>query len=689
MNVNSIDYKQRVQKVLKGVYGYGYEYALNKYLKLGFSIIPVAGPHAKKEEDFKKPLIKWTEFQKRKPTKEEVINWFTSYPKANIGIVAGQISNLVVVDLDDEEAQEWAKQQGLFDLGAPCVRTARGLHLYFKYPNPEKGLVQTVSGFQGKKIDIRANGGFVIAPPSVHQSGVQYTWLVEPNENIPELPDIFLQKEKEQLQTQKVNILEQIKERIKPHWQEGQRQELCIYITGTLLKAGFKEEEVTNLIIDIMQETGDTELKMRLAGIKETIKKHENKEPVKGITGLLELGVDIKDLLIKTKTKNTDIEKFRPTIPNVCELLIEYLPSKSKGAFLDYDNFFVKIFYNDQEFTQKDEDLIHNDLELITNRKIPTETLQKAIRVVAYQNERDRLKEYLENCEKNWDGETRIHCFFKNVFGVELDEYTTKIAKNFFVGAVARALQPGIFLKNILVLIGKQDSNKSRVIAALGSEFSKEINVSISSEKDFFMAIQGAWLCEIPEMEALRKADRNRIKAIISAVTDRFRPPYSRVVQDFPRRCIFVCTTNDQEIYDDPTGGTRFWPVHIQKAGDIEYVQKFRDQLWGEAVWEYRKGYEFWSVNSRLAKEKQDEVARTSVVEEILTEELANIKETTIAKVAEILGIIKIDEFGRLDTRALNKTKEMEIADALRKLGFQKKLIRKDGKVKKIWSRTP
>jgi len=215
--------------------------------------------------------------------------------------------------------------------------------------------------------------------------------------------------------------------------------------------------------------------------------------------------------------------------------------------------------------------------------------LQRAIQIVAYKNKKDRLIEYLERCEKNWDGETRIHCFFENVFGVEMDEYTVRVAKNFFVGAVARALNPGVFLKNILVLIGKQDSNKSRVIAALGGEFSKEINVSISTEKDFYMAIQGSWICEIPEMEALRKADRNRIKAIISATTDRFRPPYSRNTQDFPRRCIFVCTTNDTELFEDPSGGTRFWPVHIQKRGNIEYVKKYKDQLWGEAVWELKK----------------------------------------------------------------------------------------------------
>jgi len=57
---------------------------------------------------------------------------------------------------------------------------------------------------------------------------------------------------------------------------------LCIYLTGALLQHGYKEDDITNLVIDIMQETGDTEIKMRLAGIKETIKKHENKRARQG-----------------------------------------------------------------------------------------------------------------------------------------------------------------------------------------------------------------------------------------------------------------------------------------------------------------------------------------------------------------------------------------------------------------------
>lgn len=114
---------------------------------------------------------------------------------------------------------------------------------------------------------------------------------------------------------------------------------------------------------------------------------------------------------------------------------------------------------------------------------------------------------------------------------------------------------------------GPQDFLKSMAIRALGGEWYREINVSISTEKDFYMAIQGVWIAELPEMEVFRKADRNRIKAIISTPTDRFRPPYSRVVRDFPRRCIFVCTTNEDEIYDDPSGGTRFWPIQIKQRG--------------------------------------------------------------------------------------------------------------------------
>ena len=67
-----------------------------KYARLGFSIIPLA-------ERSKTPLIEWGPYQRRRASEAEVREWFKQWPTANVGIVTGGISGVIVVDLDGPE----------------------------------------------------------------------------------------------------------------------------------------------------------------------------------------------------------------------------------------------------------------------------------------------------------------------------------------------------------------------------------------------------------------------------------------------------------------------------------------------------------------------------------------------------------------------------------------------------------
>ena len=67
------------------------------YLDRGFSIVPQL-PGAKS------PCVKWKEFQDRRPTKDEVLGWWTRWPEAGIAIILGEISGLFAIDVDGEGA---------------------------------------------------------------------------------------------------------------------------------------------------------------------------------------------------------------------------------------------------------------------------------------------------------------------------------------------------------------------------------------------------------------------------------------------------------------------------------------------------------------------------------------------------------------------------------------------------------
>lgn len=384
---------------------------------------------------------------------------------------------------------------------------------------------------------------------------------------------------------------------------------------------------------------------------------------------------------IDKKTTTTKGKSYRITIPSVTELLREYCTSNK--MLISYDEFCIKIFVDDKEIDRETEVKIQYELEQQIDKRIPDEVFQKAIEVIAYENKKDRLKEFLMRCKEKWDGEKRIHAFFCDAFGAPHNRYTTTISKNFFVSAVARALVPGCFLKSIVVIRGAQDMNKSRALMALGQEFHREINVSVTTEKDFFMSLQGVWLAEIPEMDALRKADRNRVKAIISSVVDRFRPPYSRYMRDFPRRCVFTCTTNDPVIYDDPTGGTRFWIIEASRKADVDQILKIREQLWGEAVCEYEKGYQYWNIDevAKEVKEVQENVRRNDEWEDIIAAYIAdhNITRVSVSEIAEKALLIF--------PKDLDKVKQMRIAECLTVLGFTKKTVKESGRTRKVWER--
>ena len=150
-----------------------------KYVDMGLSVIPIQ-PHSKK------PLGAWEQYQGRIADSEEIKKWFAENPDANIAIVTGAVSNVVVIDLDSFEAKEALKKElSVFDIQfVPRSRTANGFHLFFKHPG---GIVRNRTGIL-RKIDVRADGGYVVAPPSKHPSGRTYIWEVPLTPAAPELP---------------------------------------------------------------------------------------------------------------------------------------------------------------------------------------------------------------------------------------------------------------------------------------------------------------------------------------------------------------------------------------------------------------------------------------------------------------------------------------------------------------------
>src|SRR5262249_15239215 len=114
-------------------------------------------------------------------------------PDYNIGIATGTASGIFVVDIDGAEA-ELRKLETEHGALPPTVEviTARGRHVYFQMPDGSD--IRNSAGKVAPGIDVRANGGYVLAPPSVHPSGRRYAWSVDSASTFAAAPDWLLKK---------------------------------------------------------------------------------------------------------------------------------------------------------------------------------------------------------------------------------------------------------------------------------------------------------------------------------------------------------------------------------------------------------------------------------------------------------------------------------------------------------------
>jgi hypothetical protein len=111
---------------------------------------------------------------------ETIRQWWTRWPGANIGIPTGTASGFFVLDVDlrhdgDETLRELEAQQGPLPPTVEALTGGGGRHIFFRYPGYS---VKSSAGVLGPGLDIRGDGGFIVAPDSLHVSGRRYEWEV-------------------------------------------------------------------------------------------------------------------------------------------------------------------------------------------------------------------------------------------------------------------------------------------------------------------------------------------------------------------------------------------------------------------------------------------------------------------------------------------------------------------------------
>lgn len=170
------------------------------YLRRGWSVVPLCWPEFGAGHDAaacgcqrgcegrdvgKRPLVPWKEFQERRPTEDEITEWWETWPSANLGVITGRVSGVVVLDYDGQAGAELlAKEPPPTEI---VSATGDGAHVWHGRP-PEAEKLRNAAGMV-EGLDARADGGYVVAPPSMHLTGRRYAWpAAGPPTELPVLP---------------------------------------------------------------------------------------------------------------------------------------------------------------------------------------------------------------------------------------------------------------------------------------------------------------------------------------------------------------------------------------------------------------------------------------------------------------------------------------------------------------------
>lgn len=120
-------------------------------------------------------------------------SWWGSAAELNIGIPTGAPSGFFVLDIDNEDGEASLRALEKAHSALPPtneVITGRGRHLYFRYGEHE---LRNSAGKVGIGIDVRAEGGYVLAPPSIHPTGRAYAWSVDCTGEFADAPEWLYQ----------------------------------------------------------------------------------------------------------------------------------------------------------------------------------------------------------------------------------------------------------------------------------------------------------------------------------------------------------------------------------------------------------------------------------------------------------------------------------------------------------------
>ena len=254
-------------------------------------------------------------------------------------------------------------------------------------------------------------------------------------------------------------------------------------------------------------------------------------------------------------------------------------------GFDEFKDEIVRAQTNTQDWVSfKDSDYVELRLHLekIGFMTIGRELIRDVVLMIAERNRFDSAKLWLNSLV--WDGIPRVTNFLRDYMGADDTEYVRGVSNYLWSALAGRVLNPGIKADMVPILVGNQGAGKSSGVSAMVPDMQFFTEISFSEKVDnLARMMRGRLLAEIGELRGLNTKDLESIKAFVTRQQENWVPKYREFAISYPRRTVFIGTTNNNEFLSDETGNRRFLPVKTPYV-DVYEIRSDCLQLWAEAA---------------------------------------------------------------------------------------------------------
>ena len=308
------------------------------YANQGFSVLAV--PYGKKES-----ITKWKQYQTTIAAPEQMQLW--DKQQLNVAIVTGSLSGLWVLDIDGEVGQKTFNTLIAQYGELPPTLTAKsynGVHYYFRYPTDGSVITNLISesahGEALTGIDVRGQGGYIIAPPSLHPDGTNYSWVNDvPIIDAPEwLLKLVTQPPKPQGTSnhsksagysndycEKALENELAILRSTPEGKRNAQLNISAFNLGQLVAHGLREDRISNALLHVAMAIGLPQA-----------------EAMKTIASGLQSGIASPREYNQQKQRNQQQQEVKPLIAKKqygAEYPLDALPDKIREAVISHQHY--------------------------------------------------------------------------------------------------------------------------------------------------------------------------------------------------------------------------------------------------------------------------------------------------------------------------------------------------------------